>query len=221
MLRLFFHKEQYDAVFVHDGLEAYDLAKREEWDFIILDWMLPGMDGINLCREIRKLQSTPIILLTARDQESDRILGLELGADDYITKPFSPKELIARIKAVQRRYKPNAQQDRSAEQAEEHSKGEQLLYRNIRINLASRSVHIEDHVIMNLTPKEFDLFCLFIRNPKRVFTREQLLESVWGFDYFGEERTVDVHIKRLRNKVSRPEQPLIATVWGVGYKLEE
>jgi two-component system OmpR family response regulator len=220
MLKLFFQKEDFRVTFVHDGLAARKRLQEQEWDLVILDWMLPFVDGITLCKEIRAATLTPVILLTARSAEQDRVEGLELGADDYVTKPFSPLELLARIKAVARRYKagtggdaPNAERGSGDEETIEHNR--------ILINLATREVTIDDRTLHNLTPKEFDLLCLFVKHPKKVFTREQLLESVWGYDYFGEERTVDVHIKRLRNKVSTPERPLIATVWGVGYKLEE
>jgi two-component system OmpR family response regulator len=220
MLQLFFQKEDFRVTFVHDGLAARKRLQEQEWDLVILDWMLPFVDGITLCKEIRSATLTPVILLTARSAEQDRIEGLELGADDYVTKPFSPLELLARIKAVARRYKAGNAGD--ADSAERGSGDEETIEHNsIRINLATREVTIDDRTLHNLTPKEFDLMCLFVRHPKKVFTREQLLESVWGYDYFGEERTVDVHIKRLRNKVSTPQRPLIATVWGVGYKLEE
>ncbi|MCZ8513659.1 response regulator transcription factor [Paenibacillus filicis] len=226
MLQLFFSKEQYETTFVHDGLAAEQAIAQQGWDFIILDWMLPGKDGITLCRDIRRKLATPVILLTARDQEQDRILGLELGADDYVTKPFSPMELIARMKAVLRRYRAGsggAEPGSSADDvfSEERPDDEVLKHKKILVNLSARSATLNGTTITNLTPKEFELLTLFVRYPKRVFTREQLLESIWGFDYLGEERTVDVHIKRLRNKVSSPEHPLIVTVWGVGYKLEE
>lgn len=229
MLQMFFQKEQYETTFVHDGLSAKQRLEQEAWDFVILDWMLPGKDGISLCRDYRQNHDTPVILLTARDQEQDRILGLNLGADDYVTKPFSPMELIARMKAVLRRYKisPSAAED-SQDSSVEDSGGEDtesefqtLKHKHVTIQLESRAVIIQGHTITNLTPKEFDLLCLFVRYPKKVFTREQLLESIWGYDYLGEERTVDVHIKRLRNKISVPDCSLIVTVWGVGYKLEE
>ncbi|MBE1442247.1 response regulator [Paenibacillus sp. OAS669] len=223
MLQLFFQKEQYDTTFVNDGITAQRLIDEQPWDFVILDWMLPGKDGISLCRDLRQNQQTPVILLTARDQEQDRIKGLELGADDYVTKPFSPMELIARMKAVLRRYKIGINEDREALSVqEEQANGfSTLKHKFITIQLESRTAIIQGHEITNLTPKEFDLLCLFVRYPKKVFTREQLLESIWGYDYIGEERTVDVHIKRLRNKVSTPDCALIVTVWGVGYKLEE
>ncbi|TDF91839.1 response regulator transcription factor [Paenibacillus piri] len=220
MLRMFFVKESYDTTFVHDGLTAGSRIREEAWDFIILDWMLPGKDGITLCRELRQSMPTPVILLTARDREQDRILGLETGADDYVAKPFSPMELIARMKAVLRRYQPGIF---VAPREPETSVSEAGLLRHhgIVIHLDSRTVAIQGTAATNLTPKEFELLCLFVRHPKRVFTREQLLELVWGYSYAGEERTVDVHIKRLRQKISTPDYPLIGTVWGVGYKLEE
>jgi two-component system OmpR family response regulator len=217
MLQLFFQKESYQAVFVHDGLAATKQIGQEQWDLIILDWMLPFKDGITLCKEIRAASSTPVILLTARTEESDRIMGLELGADDYVTKPFSPMELIARIKAVGRRYKVGP----STEMTEHEAKSEQLQYQDISIHTGMREVTIGQTILYNLTPKEFDLLCLFVKYPKKVFTREQLLENIWGYDYYGEERTVDVHIKRLRSKISTSDKPWIATVWGIGYKLEE
>ncbi|MNH96941.1 Transcriptional regulatory protein SrrA [compost metagenome] len=221
MLRIFFQKESYEASFVHDGLTATQSILHEPWDLIILDWMLPFKDGITLCKEIRATLPTPVILLTARSEEADRILGLEQGADDYITKPFSPLELLARIKAVMRRYLATSgiQTDEILEESSDSSP--QLTYQNIIVHTDTREVTIGDKMIQNLTPKEFELLCLFIKHPKKVFTREQLLESIWGYDYYGEERTIDVHIKRLRSKISTPDQQLIGTVWGVGYKLEE
>ncbi|MCS7461757.1 response regulator transcription factor [Paenibacillus doosanensis] len=223
MLQLFFQKERYDTTFVHDGLTAQQRIDGEPWDFIILDWMLPGKDGVSLCKDLRQTRETPVILLTARDREQDRIQGLELGADDYVTKPFSPMELIARMKAVLRRYRigTSSEARETAAAVEESDRFSVLKHKSITIQLESRTAVIQGQEITNLTPKEFELLCLFVRYPKKVFTREQLLESIWGYDYIGEERTVDVHIKRLRNKISTQECPLIVTVWGVGYKLEE
>jgi two-component system, OmpR family, response regulator len=221
MLDLFIKKEAFETTYVHNGLIAEQRFQQEKWDLIILDWMLPGKDGISLCREFRQTHNTPIILLTAKSDEQDRIMGLELGADDYVTKPFSPMELIARIKAVMRRYNGNLPEEKmEGTDAQTIDESSTLHYHGVLINLNSRNVSIDKRTITNLTPKEFDLFCLFIKHPKKVFTRGQLLESIWGFDYFGEERTVDVHIKRLRDKVSSLERPFIGTVWGVGYKLE-
>ncbi|OGX61593.1 MAG: DNA-binding response regulator, partial [Paenibacillus sp. RIFOXYA1_FULL_44_5] len=194
MLSLFLTKHQFQPVFIHDGIHAMQAVIRESFDFIVLDWMLPGKDGIELCKEIRQSSNIPIILLTAMDAETDRILGLESGADDYITKPFSPMELIARIKAVMRRYKGTETDDSF------------IRFKNININANTREVSISGTPQHHLTPKEFELLSLFVKHPKKVFTREQLLESIWGYDYFGDERTVDVHIKRLRNKISTPQQ---------------
>jgi two-component system OmpR family response regulator len=224
MLQLFFHKERYETTFVHDGLTAERRLRDESWDFVILDWMLPGKDGISLCRQLRQSSQTPVILLTARDSEQDRILGLESGADDYVSKPFSPMELIARMKAVLRRYNIGISTSTEASGPTQDIADDSpntLKHKNIAIALESRTAIINGAYLSNLTPKEFELLCLFVRYPKRVFTREHLLESIWGYDYLGEERTVDVHIKRLRNKVSTSEYPLIVTVWGVGYKLED
>lgn len=218
MLRLFLHEENVQAVFVHDGSEAERLFREQHWDFVLLDWMLPGRDGLELCAEFRKRSDTPIILLTAKTDEKDRIAGLESGADDYVTKPFSPLELMARIKAVMRRYKASGRPDSSGHDPTEHTR---IRYLELHIDTGSREVTIDGRPIANLTPKEFELLVLFASRPKKVFTREQLIETVWGFDYYGEDRTVDVHIKRLRNKIATPERQWIVTIWGVGYKLED
>jgi two-component system, OmpR family, response regulator len=213
MIEMFFSKEGIDGVFVHDGLEGYKQYKEGEWDVIIVDWMLPGMDGVTLCRKIRQEKSeVPIIMLTAKDSESDQVLGLEMGADDYVTKPFSPLALIARIRAVTRRY----QSMRGKEE-----EGAFLSTEAFKINKETREVFLKDQAITNLTPKEFDLLYYFLQHPRQVFTREQLLERIWGYQYYGDERTVDVHIKRLRQKVGSTNQPFIHTVWGVGYKFDE
>ncbi|APH03908.1 response regulator transcription factor [Bacillus weihaiensis] len=214
MIDMFFSKDGISGEFVHDGLKGYERFKSEKWDLLILDWMLPGIDGVTLCRKIRDEKYTvPIIMLTAKDSESDQVLGLEMGADDYVTKPFSPLALMARIKAVTRRY-----------QSSTHN---QVMVQNViktehfHINKTTREVLLQGKEITNLTPKEFDLLYYFIQHPKQVFTREQLLESVWGYSFYGDERTVDVHIKRLRKKVETPSNPFFHTVWGVGYKFDE
>lgn len=213
MLEMFFIKEGIKGEFVSDGLEGYQRSKSGEWDVIIIDWMLPSMDGMTICRKIREEKNTvPIIMLTAKDSESDQVLGLEMGADDYVTKPFSPLALMARIKAVTRRYQANmVGQTNSAVIKTEH----------FEINKDTREVFLDGQPINNLTPKEFDLLYYFVQHPKQVFSREQLLEQVWGYEFYGDERTVDVHIKRLRNKVGTSHQPFIHTVWGIGYKFEE
>ncbi|MCY9593797.1 DNA-binding response regulator [Paenibacillus chitinolyticus] len=227
MLRPFLEREG-TVTFVHTGSEAESLIREASWNLIILDWMLPNRSGIELCRMIRKTQDTPVILLTARGEEGDRVLGLESGADDYITKPFSPLELLARIKAIMRRYHsgPGSMADNGAAESafpEElvEDNGERLVHKDIKVDTSTREVYVGPDKFTNLTPREFDLISLLVRYPKRVFTREQLLEAVWGYDFYGDERTVDVHIKRLRTKIGSAERPLIATVWGVGYKLEE
>lgn len=213
MLEMFFMKEGYEGVFVHNGQDGFDRFNKEKWDLIIVDWMLPIMDGVMLCRKIRELSGVPIIMLTAKDSDSDQVLGLEMGADDYVTKPFSPLALMARIKAVTRRY-----QSDSFEKKEE---GDVITSQYFRISKDSREVYFKDQPLLNLTPKEFDLLYYFVKNPKQVFSREQLLDRVWGYQFYGDERTVDVHIKRLRKKIGTLDQPFIQTVWGIGYKFDE
>ncbi|WP_050615078.1 response regulator transcription factor [Bacillus testis] len=214
MIEMFFAKEGIKGVFIDNGTEGYQAYQKGNWDALIIDWMLPGMDGVTICRKIREEKSTvPIIMLTAKDSESDQVLGLEMGADDYVTKPFSPLALMARIKAVTRRYhsaQPNADENRDVLQTE-----------HFRINRNTREVLLDGEPVTNLTPKEFELLYYFLRHPKQVFTREQLLEQVWSYQFYGDERTVDVHIKRLRKKVGSTNQPFFHTVWGVGYKFDE
>ncbi|MFB6469462.1 winged helix-turn-helix domain-containing protein [Cytobacillus sp. Hz8] len=213
MIEMFFTKEGIEGEFVNDGLEGYNRYKSGTWDALIIDWMLPGMDGVNICRKIREEKSSvPIIMLTAKDSESDQVLGLEMGADDYVTKPFSPLALMARIRAVTRRYQGG--------QNESVAKGS-IQTQYFKINKDTREVLLNDQPITNLTPKEFDLLYYFAHHPKQVFSREQLLEAVWGYQFYGDERTVDVHIKRLRKKVGTDNQPFFHTVWGVGYKFDE
>ncbi|MGV2942095.1 winged helix-turn-helix domain-containing protein [Mesobacillus sp. LC4] len=211
MIEMFFLKEGIEGRFVNDGLQGYEAYKEEDWDLLIVDWMLPGMDGVMLCRKIRQEGSdVPIIMLTAKDSESDQVLGLEMGADDYVTKPFSPLALMARIKAVARRYQKL--------KPDEHS---EVGTSALKINKETREVNLDGKPVTNLTPKEFDLLLFFAQHPRQVFTREQLLERVWGYQFYGDERTVDVHIKRLRKKIGTVEQPFFHTVWGVGYKFDE
>ena len=213
MIEMFFAKEGIEGVFINDGLQGYNTFKEGEWDALIVDWMLPNMDGVTICRKIREEKSTvPIIMLTAKDSESDQVLGLEMGADDYVTKPFSPLALMARIKAVTRRY--NTVQDTSVEKGV-------LQTKYIKINKNTREVVVNGEQLTNLTPKEFDLLYYFVQNPRQVFSREQLLERVWSYQFYGDERTVDVHIKRLRKKIGSKSQPFFHTVWGVGYKFDE
>ncbi|MBB6453841.1 DNA-binding response OmpR family regulator [Salirhabdus euzebyi] len=214
MLEMFFQKEGIEGTYIPDGAEGYKRFKEEEWDLLIIDWMLPSMDGVTLCRKIREENNrVPIIMLTAKDSESDQVIGLEMGADDYVTKPFSPLALMARIKAVTRRY--NLTQPKKSDH---HS---YIETKHFKISKSTREVFFNEKPVTTLTPKEFDLLYYFVQHPKQVFSREHLLERVWGFDFYGDERTVDVHIKRLRNKIGNETQPFFHTVWGVGYKFDE
>ena len=192
----------------YDGEEALDKVNSNEYDLIILDVMLPKVDGLTVCQKIREKMSVPIIMLTAKGEDMDKILGLEYGADDYLTKPFNILELKARIKAIFRRSMATKEEDKSR----------QIKVNGMVINLDSRTVLIDDKEV-NLTAKEFDLLQLFATNPGKVFSRENLLETIWKYDYLGDLRTVDVHIRRLREKIEKnPSQPeLIFTKWGVGY----
>lgn len=178
------------------------------YDLLVLDLMMPGLDGWAVCQRVRASSSLPIIILTARSDEMDRVLGLDLGADDYLVKPFSPRELVARVKAVLRRTKPLPD-------------GTTLQYPGITMDEQAREVRINDKPVA-LTPKEFELLLFLARSPGRAFTREQLLQHVWGYNYFGDARTVDTHVTRLREKMSRfgLEPQYISTVWGIGYKFE-
>ncbi|MEH7438508.1 response regulator transcription factor [Neobacillus drentensis] len=212
MIEMFFAKEGIEGEFVNDGLEGYNRFKSGTWDALIVDWMLPSMDGVTICRKIREEKFTvPIIMLTAKDSESDQVLGLEMGADDYVTKPFSPLTLMARIKAVTRRFQTQIPMEQKNMVQTEYFK----------VNKDTREVIVDGTPITNLTPKEFDLLYFMVEHPRQVFSREQLLESVWGYQFYGDERTVDVHIKRLRKKVETTSQPFFHTVWGVGYKFDE
>lgn len=213
MIEMFFLKEGIEGEFIQDGIVGYERAEQEQWDCLIIDWMLPGMDGISICRKIRETNKTvPIIMLTAKDTESDQVLGLEMGADDYVTKPFSPLALMARIRAVTRR-----SQSQPSKRVNSHT----IETPHFKVNKDTREVLLDGKAVNNLTPKEFDLLYHFLQHPRQVFSREQLLDKVWGYDFYGDDRTVDVHIKRLRNKLGSSDQPFFKTVWGVGYKFEE
>lgn len=213
MIEMFFAKEGIRGEYVTDGLRGFESALRDEWDCIIIDWMLPNMDGITVCRKLREVnQSVPIIMLTAKDAESDQVRGLEMGADDYVTKPFSPLALMARIKAVIRR---------ARSQVDEQTDTEVMQTTYFKVNKKTREVYLKGQLVSNLTPKEFDLLYHFIQHPKQVFSRDQLLDSVWGYEFYGDDRTVDVHIKRLRTKVGNDKENYFQTVWGVGYKFDE
>ena len=209
LIKVYFEKDGFNTVVARNGKEAVELFKSEAPSIVILDVMMPEMDGWQVCREIRRVSNIPIIMLTAKGETFDKVLGLELGADDYIVKPFDPKELIARVKAVLRR-----------SDTKEVSAEKELVFPNLTINLTNYELKINGE-ITEVPPKELELLYFLASNPNRVFTREQLLEQVWGFDYFGDSRTVDVHIKRLREKLEGAEANWqLKTVWGVGYKFE-
>ncbi|MBF6626820.1 response regulator transcription factor [Aerococcaceae bacterium zg-BR9] len=213
MMGMFFEKEGFEASFYHDGLEGLQAYEQEptKWDLAILDINLPSMDGIQICRKMRAISQTfPIIMLTAHDSESDQVIGLEMGADDYVTKPFSPLTLLARMKALYRR--AHVVDDQAATNTSESAFDIQTNV--IKINTSNREAYYRDKVIENLTPKEFELLAMFAKHPKRVFSREQLLKSIWEDPFFGDERTVDAHIKKLRQKIELVGPQVIQTVWG-------
>lgn len=210
LIKLYVEKEGFEGIVAHNGRLALDAFKSYSPAIVILDIMMPEMDGWQVCREIRKFSNVPIIMLTAKGDTFDKVLGLELGADDYMVKPFEAKELVARIKAVLRR----------TEAVQEKNTDKKISYENIDINLSNYELKIKGELI-DIPPKEMELLYFLSSNPNRVFTREQLLEEVWGFDYYGDSRTVDVHIKRLREKLEDVEGNWsLKTVWGVGYKFE-
>ena len=212
LLKLYLQKDGFSTIVVNDGEAAVAAAEKENPDLILLDIMLPKMDGWQVCREIRKTSSVPIIMLTAKSETFDKVLGLELGADDYMEKPFDSKELVARVKAVLRRYKaaPEPAQDPAVKCVE---------YPDLVINQTNYSVVYMGNVI-DMPPKELELLYFLASSPNHVFTREQLLDQIWGYEYIGDTRTVDVHIKRLREKLKDHESWKIATIWGIGYKFE-
>jgi two-component system response regulator ResD len=210
IIRLYFEKQHIDMIEAQDSLTALGIVEKESPDIIILDVMMPVMDGYEACREIRKRFDIPIIMLTAKSDEFDRVLGLELGADDYVTKPFSPRELMARIKAIFRRMQPRKTGDEAEPQQHYEFDG-------LSINVERREVTAGNDKL-SLRPKEFDLLAHMAKSPGTVFTREQLLEQVWGYDYIGDIRTVDVHVKKLREKLNPYKNDCIHTVWGIGYK---
>ena len=214
LVRLYLEKEGFDVTESARGDEALEAFKREAPALVLLDVMLPGMDGLQVLKEIRKTSKVPVIMLTARDETFDKVLGLELGADDYVTKPFETKELVARVKAVLRRA--------PAESAPASGDADDTLrYPGLTVSLARYEVTYEGHEL-EMPPKELEVLFYLASHPNMVFTREQLLERVWGFDFFGDSRTVDVHIKRLREKLPGCEKYgwEIHTVWRVGYKFE-
>jgi two-component system, OmpR family, response regulator ResD len=212
IIRLYFRQHQIELIEACDGQSALEMAAETKPDIVILDVMMPGMDGFETCREMLKRYDLPVIMLTAKGDEFDRVLGLELGADDYMTKPFSPRELVARIKAVFRRMQKGRMP--AEPEAVVHIECEGLT-----IHLDRREVMAGEEKI-SLRPKEFDLLVYLAKSPGCVFTRDQLLERVWGYEFMGDMRTVDVHVKKLREKLSEWRSDCIHTVWGVGYKFE-
>ena len=209
LLKIYLEKDGYRVVIANDGLKAVSLFTQEQPDLVLLDIMLPQLDGWQVCREIRKFSDKPIIMLTAKGELFDRVLGLELGADDYVVKPFESKEVIARIKAVLRRTN-----NKDVQEIKE------VRYENLVINLTNYELRVNG-VQVDTPPKELELIYHLPSNPNRVYTRDQLLDEVWGFDYYGDSRTVDVHVKRLREKLEGvSDKWALKTVWGVGYKFE-
>ncbi len=209
LISLYLIREGYDTKEVHDGKSAVEAFASYNPDLIMLDIMLPVMDGYEVCKEIRKTSTVPIIMLTAKGDTIDKVLGLELGADDYIVKPFEPKEMTARVKAVLRRF--------DTSKTKESSKI--LEFENLEINMENYTVKYHGEYL-SFPPKEFELLYFLAKRPNQVFTRDQLLDKIWGYEYIGDTRTVDVHIKRIREKFDKKDSWSVKTVWGVGYKFE-
>ena len=211
LLRLYLEKEHYSVAIANDGNEALAKFSAEPPGLVLLDIMMPGLDGWQVCREIRKKSSCPIIMITAKGETFDKVLGLELGADDYVVKPFDAKEIIARIKAVLRR---------TCGQVSSENQVKEVSYDKLVVNMTKYELKVDGKVV-DTPPKELELLFHLASNPNRVYTRDQLLDEVWGFEYYGDSRTVDVHIKRLREKLEGVSgQWTLKTVWGVGYKFE-
>ena len=217
LISLYLTKECFETSIVYDGESALEAVKTFRPNLILLDLMLPGIDGYQVCREVRSSSSIPIIMLSAKGEIFDKVLGLELGADDYMEKPFDTKELVARVRAVLRRYKPAAAP--AAEPSVPAAKVKMVEYPDLTINLTNYSVVYKDRTL-EMPPKELELLYFLASSPNQVFTREQLLDQIWGYEYIGDTRTVDVHIKRLREKIRDHEVWRLSTVWGIGYKLE-
>lgn len=208
IIRQYLEFEGFEYGEAGDGVEAFDQVKTGEYDLVVLDVMMPKSDGITTLRKIREISSIPVILLTAKGEEYDKIFGFDLGADDYVVKPFSPKELMSRIKAVLKRSQPKQKLE-----------DEVYTFKTLMVNPKSYEVRVDGKQV-NVTPKEFELLLYFIQNPNTVITRDTILNKIWGYDFFGDSRTVDTHIKMLRSNLG-PYRNLIKTIWGVGYKYEE
>ena len=214
LISLYLTKECFDTMMVHDGEKALIAYDTYHPSLILLDLMLPGIDGYQVCREIRAKSNVPIIMLSAKGEVFDKVLGLELGADVYMMKPFDSKELVARVKAVLRRYQAIPKPEIPGE-----DKGKCVEYPGITINLTNYSVIVDGETV-DMPPKELELLYFLAASPNQVFTREQLLDQIWGYEYIGDTRTVDVHIKRLREKIKDHSDWSLSTVWGIGYKFE-
>ena len=215
LISLYLTKECFETMIVNDGEEALRVFPEFKPNLVLLDLMLPGMDGYQVCREMRAQSPVPIIMLSAKGEVFDKVLGLELGADDYMIKPFDSKELVARVKAVLRRY----QQAAVPAAAQTDQQGDYVEYPDLIVNLTNYSVIYMGHSI-EMPPKELELLYFLASSPNQVFTREQLLDHIWGYEYIGDTRTVDVHIKRLREKIKDHTNWALTTVWGIGYKFE-
>lgn len=216
LVRMYLERENYIIDEADNGRDALEMALEEDYNCIILDLMMPEMDGIEVCQELRKKKSTPVIMLTAKGEESNRVQGFEVGADDYIVKPFSPREVVLRVKAILRRVGSTTYTNADG------STRDVLVYPHLTIDRDAHRVTADDQEV-NLTPKEYELLCFLAKSPDKVFTREELLKEVWQYEFFGDLRTVDTHVKRLREKlssVSEKASKMIVTVWGVGYKFE-
>lgn len=213
LISLYLNKECFDTKMVYNGEDALTAFDSYQPNLVLLDLMLPGIDGYQVCREIRSKSTTPIIMLSAKGEVFDKVLGLELGADDYIMKPFDSKEMVARIRAVLRRYQVAKPSVAPADNIK------CVAYDNLEINLTNYSVTCDGRSI-DMPPKELELLYFLASSPNQVFTREQLLDQIWGYEYIGDTRTVDVHIKRLREKIKDHPSWTLSTVWGIGYKFE-
>ncbi|WP_156289267.1 response regulator transcription factor [Oceanobacillus salinisoli] len=216
LIRMYLEKEEYIIEEADNGKDALDMALNNDYNVIILDIMMPEMDGIEVCQELRKEKTTPVIMLTAKGEEANRVQGFEVGADDYIVKPFSPREAVLRVKALLRRVTTSTFNDQDV------SAKNLLVFPHITIDYDAHRVTADGQEV-NLTPKEYELLCFLAKSPDKVFNRELLLKEVWQYEFFGDLRTVDTHVKRLReklSKVSKEAAKMIVTVWGVGYKFE-
>lgn len=219
LISLYLTKECFETRMVYDGEEAITAFEEFQPNLILLDLMLPGIDGYEVCRTVRKTSAVPIIMLSAKGEIFDKVLGLELGADDYMIKPFDSKELVARVKAVLRRFSQEKEEAPAAVPVPNAQAGDYVEYPELCINQTNYSV-LYQGVPVDMPPKELELLYFLASNPNKVFTREQLLNHIWGYEYIGDTRTVDVHVKRLREKIKDRENWSIATVWGIGYKFE-